>query len=84
MDEHPFPIGRAFAESLGYPEALLNELPSVSVSTFAGVSNVTIFADISIGATVLDLGCGTGLDSLVAARRVGPTGKVIGIDCGVI
>ena len=80
MDEHPFPVGRAFAESLGYPKAMLDELPSVSVGAFAGVSNVAIFADIQTGATVLDLGCGAGLDTLVAAQRVGPTGKVIGID----
>ena len=80
MDEHPFPVGRAFAESLGYPLALLDELPSISVSAFAGVSNVAIFADISAGATVLDLGCGAGLDSLVASQRVGPSGKVIGVD----
>jgi len=78
--EHPFPVGRRFAESVGYPPDLLSTLPSVSVDAFSGVSNVSIFADIPVGATVLDLGCGAGLDSLIAAGRVGNTGRVIGVD----
>jgi len=78
--QHPFPVGRAFAESLGYPAALLDSLPSAAVEAFAGVSNVSLFAEIPEGATVLDLGCGAGLDSLIAARRVGMSGKVIGTD----
>ncbi len=78
--KHPFPVGREFAESLGYPPDLLAWAPSVSVEAFSGVSKVSIFADIPLGATVLDLGCGAGLDSLLAARRVGPKGKVIGVD----
>ncbi|NIM06144.1 MAG: methyltransferase domain-containing protein [Armatimonadetes bacterium] len=80
QDEHPFPVGRRFAESLGYPQNLLAGLPSASVDAFSGVSNVAVFADIPIGVTVLDLGCGAGLDSLIAARRVGPKGRVIGVD----
>jgi SAM-dependent methyltransferase len=80
QDEHPFPIGRSFAESIGYPRKLLESLPSISVDAFAGASNVAIFADIPEGATVLDLGCGSALDTLIAARRTGPKGRVIGID----
>lgn len=80
QDEHPFSVGRRFAESLGYPQDLLISLPSVSIDAFAGVSNVAIFADIPVGATVLDLGCGAGLDSLIAAQRVGSKGRVIGVD----
>ncbi len=83
-EKHPFPIGRAFAESLGYPATLLDTLPSQSVDAFAGVSNVSLFAEISEGTTVLDLGCGAGLDSLIAARRTGPSGKVIGIDFSAV
>ena len=79
-DEHPFPVGRHFAESLGYPQDLLAGLPNASVDAFSGVSNVAIFADIPAGVTVLDLGCGAGLDSLIAAQRVGPRGRVIGVD----
>ncbi len=69
-----------FARSLGYPVELLASLPPVCADAFAGVSNVSIFAEIPEGSTVLDLGCGAGLDSLTAARRAGPHGKVIGVD----
>jgi hypothetical protein len=42
--KHPLPVGRAFAESLGYPAQDLQALPSVSVEAFSGVSNVSIYA----------------------------------------
>lgn len=79
-EQHPFPVGRQFAESVGYPADVLDSLPAVAVEAFAGVSNVSVFAAIPAGATVLDLGCGAGLDSLIASRRVGPSGNVIGVD----
>jgi SAM-dependent methyltransferase len=78
--EHPFPVGRSFAESLGYAPETLAGIPAIAVEAFAGVSNVAVFAEIPQGAAVLDLGCGAGLDSLIAARRVGLTGQVIGLD----
>lgn len=78
--KHPFPVGRSFAESLDYPPDVLSGIPAASIGAFCGVSNVPIFAVIPLGATVLDLGCGAGMDSLIAARRVGPSGKVIGVD----
>lgn len=80
QEKNAFPVGRAFAESLGYPADLLDQLPTVASDAFAGVSNVSIFAEIPSRATVLDLGCGAGLDALIAARRVGPAGKVIAVD----
>jgi len=79
-EKHAFPVGRQFAESIGYPADLLASLPNVACDAFAGVSNVSLFAELPVGATVLDLGCGSGTDALIAARRVGPTGKVIGVD----
>ena len=79
-EKHAFPVGRVLAERLGYPTELLETLPPISVEAFAGVSNVAVFAAIPAGATVLDLGCGAGLDSLIAARRAGGDGRVIGID----
>jgi arsenite methyltransferase len=78
--KHPFPVGRKLAEDLGYPPEVLDNLPQFSVEAFAGVSNVSLFADLPPGATVLDLGCGAGMDSFVAAWRVGPAGRVIGVD----
>jgi arsenite methyltransferase len=79
-DEHAFPLGRQFALSLGYPEDAVAALPAQCVEAFTGVSNVSVFADIHNGETVLDLGCGAGLDSLIAAKRTGPAGTVIGVD----
>ncbi len=79
-DEHAFPVGRGFAESIGYPHDLLDAIPCVAYEAFTGVSCVSILADIRPGSRLLDLGCGAGLDSLIAAERVGPDGYVTGID----
>jgi len=70
---------RAVAEAFGYtPE----ELASIPAEANMGLScgNPTAFASLRPGETVVDLGCGGGLDVLLAARRVGLTGKAIGID----
>src|SRR5258708_4530347 len=80
QEKHAFPVGRAFAESLGCPADLLDQLPAVASDAFAGVSNVSIFAEIPSCATILDLGCGAGLDALIERRRVGLDGKVIAVD----
>ena len=80
FDEHPFPVGVKFAESLGYSRELLSSLPTASKEAFSGVSNVSVFADIPTGSVVLDLGCGAGLDSFTAARRTGTKGRVVGVD----
>ncbi|MEW6366982.1 MAG: methyltransferase domain-containing protein [Acidobacteriota bacterium] len=77
---HPFPLGRGFACSLGYPVELLSDCPPPCVDAFTGVSNVTMIADIPPGATVLDAGCGAGMDAWIAARAAGPLGRVIGVD----
>jgi arsenite methyltransferase len=78
--EHVFAVGRALAENLGYPSDLLDSLPARAVEAFAGVSNVSLFADLPEAATVLDLGSGAGMDSLIAARRLGRRGFVVGVD----
>jgi SAM-dependent methyltransferase len=70
---------RAVAEAFGYtPE----ELASLPAEANMGLScgNPTAFARLRHGETVVDLGCGGGLDVLLAAPKVGPTGKAIGID----
>jgi SAM-dependent methyltransferase len=77
---HPFPVGRRFARSVGYSSALLKTIPKQSIESFTGVSNVSVFAEIGVGMTVLDLGCGAGLDAVVASQRVGPGGRVVGVD----
>jgi len=78
--KHAFPVGRVLAERLGYSAELLDTLPPVAVEAFAGVSNLAVSMALATGARVLDLGCGAGLDSLILAKRVGPTGRVVGID----
>ena len=78
--EHPFKVGRAFAEGLGYPADWLDRVPAMAVEAFTGVSCVSVFADLPPSARVLDLGCGAGTDSIIAAHRVGSTGSVIGVD----
>jgi arsenite methyltransferase len=73
-----FPNGRALAEDAGYPASLLDTLPAIAVEAFC--ANLSLFADISEGATVLDLGVGAGLDTLIASRRTGERGRVLGMD----
>jgi arsenite methyltransferase len=82
-ETHAFPVGSQFAESLGYPAALLANLPAACVEAFAGVSNVSMFAEIPESSAVLDLGCGAGLDALIAADQTGHDGCVVGVDFSV-
>ena len=78
--EKDFPVGPESAKSLGYSAEEIDALPKSVTESFAGVGNPFLLGDIEAGATVLDLGCGAGMDSILAARTVGPTGKVIGVD----
>jgi arsenite methyltransferase len=79
-NEFHFEIGRALAERLGYPSAELDAIPSEAVESFAGVGYYFDLAALRPGETVVDLGSGSGMDSFLAARHVGATGRVIGID----
>jgi SAM-dependent methyltransferase len=79
-EKHPFPMGRQFAIELGYPAVILEAIPGIAVEAFTGVSNVSIFAEIPPGACVLDLGCGSGLDAIIASKRTGKDGQVIAVD----
>jgi len=77
--EFIFPTGRSWAEDLDYPAELAN-VPESAVESFAGVANPFSLGAIEAGERVLDLGCGAGTDSLVAAQLVGSRGSVTGVD----
>jgi arsenite methyltransferase len=78
--EFIFPTGRAWALDLGYPQDLLARVPEASCESFAGVANPFSMGALQPGEDVLDVGSGAGMDTLVAAQMVGPTGSVTGID----
>ncbi len=76
-----FHRGPAYAaEFLGYDAAELALLPVDATASFAGIGNPHAIAPIAAGETVLDIGCGAGTDLLLAARRVGPQGRAIGVE----
>lgn len=75
-----FPVGRAFAEAVGYPPSLLDFLPTAATASFAGVTYLPPLTQLQPGNVVVDLGCGAGLDTLIAAKVVGPSGRVHGVD----
>jgi len=80
-DDFHFHRGLDYAvERLGYDRAELTSLPAASTDRFAGVGNPLRIGPVHAGETVLDHACGAGLDLLLAARRVGPGGRAIGVD----
>lgn len=75
-----YPIGREGLQQQGYPLELLKDFPESILAAFCGVGNPFSLGPIYAGEAVLDIGCGAGVDSLVAALLVGPQGRVVGID----
>ena len=75
-----FEMGRAMAERLGYIPADLERIPAESIESFAGVGYYFHLAAVRASETVVDLGSGSGMDTFIAALKVGPRGKVIGVD----
>jgi SAM-dependent methyltransferase len=79
--EFHFHRGPAYAaERLGYDAAALVVIPAETTASFAGVANPLRIAALPPGATVVDIGCGAGMDLMLAASAVGPNGRAIGID----
>lgn len=78
--EFHFFHGREAAEMFGYALEWLDRAPAGAVASFAGVGNPHERSNLQPGETVLDLGSGAGLDAIIASWRVGPTGKVVGVD----
>jgi arsenite methyltransferase len=78
--EFHFEMGRALAERLGYPRADLDRIPAEAIESFAGVGYYFDLVGVREGETVIDFGSGSGMDTFIAALKVGPRGKVIGVD----
>ena len=78
--EQKFPVGSDSAKALGYHVGVIDQLPRSVTESFTGVGNPLALGTFVSGQTVLDVGCGAGLDSILTARAVARTGKVIGID----
>jgi len=75
-----YPTGREALEKLKYDTAVLSTLPEVVAASYCGTGNPFSLGKIETGETILDFGCGAGVDTLFAAKKTGDTGKVIGID----
>jgi len=75
-----FHTGRPLARMLEYADEWLEGIPESSVESFAGTGNPFSVGELLPGERVVDVGCGAGIDSLIAAKKVGPDGRIIGVD----
>jgi SAM-dependent methyltransferase len=75
-----FHTGRPLTKILGYKEEWLEGIAESAIESFAGTGNPFSIGEIRPGERVIDIGCGAGIDSLIAAKKVGADGRVIGID----
>ncbi len=75
-----YPTGRDGLRNLNYDETLLSRFPESILDRFCGVGNPFSLGAINSGESVLDIGCGSGVDTLIAAAMVGKSGKAVGID----
>lgn len=75
-----FHTGRPLALMLGYPAEVIDGLPAANLASFAGTGNPFLFGDLHEGEQVVDVGCGAGVDTLIAAQQVGSSGRVVAVD----
>jgi SAM-dependent methyltransferase len=75
-----FHTGRRLAAIVGYEEEWLDGVPEATIASFAGTGNPFSLGALMPGEHVVDVGCGAGIDSIIAARMVGATGSVVGVD----
>jgi len=78
--EFHFHTGRDAARRVGYDEAVIKDIPDDVIASFAGVAHPFHFGLPKPGESVLDVGSGAGVDAIIAAKAVGPEGRVIGVD----
>jgi SAM-dependent methyltransferase len=79
-DPYHFHTGRPLAHRLGYSAEVADAMPDEAVESFAGVANPFLLREPQAGERVVDLGSGAGFDCFVAAGKVGPQGRVVGVD----
>ena len=79
-EKYHFHTGRPLAARLGYDPKAVDALPDEAVESFAGVANPFSLREPNAGDYVVDLGSGAGFDCFIAASKVGPKGRVVGID----
>lgn len=75
-----YPTGRTGLEALEYDRGIVDALPETVLSCYCGVGNPFSLGPVYKGDRILDVGCGCGVDSLVAALLTGPSGSVTGVD----
>ena len=75
-----FHTGRPLARLLAYDDEWLEGIPEASIASFAGTGNPFSLGALRPGDRVVDVGCGAGIDSLIATKMVGAAGRVIGVD----
>ncbi|HEX9496617.1 MAG TPA: methyltransferase domain-containing protein [Candidatus Limnocylindria bacterium] len=75
-----FHTGRPLTLMLGYASEVIDRLPQATIASFAGMGNPFLFGALQPGEQVVDVGCGAGLDTLIAAQQIGPAGRVIAVD----
>lgn len=78
--QHHIHTGAFLADRVGYGEDLLAGMPKAALDSFCGAANPWVLGSAVPGETVLDVGCGSGMDLIIAARQVGPAGRAIGVD----
>ncbi len=75
-----YPTGHEGLKVLKYDPELLKSIPPEVAATYCGVGNPFTLGPINKGNSVLDVGCGAGVDTLISGMKTGPSGKVTGID----
>ena len=75
-----YPTGRAGLEALDYDPGLIRALPEAVIASYCGAGNPFSLGPINEGIGVLDIGCGAGVDTILAAMMTGPSGKAVGVD----
>ena len=75
-----FHTGRRLAAILEYDDEWLDAVPEATIASFAGTGNPFSVGRLMADEHVVDVGCGAGIDSIIAAKMVGATGSVIGVD----